>query len=117
MGSNQILGQAGEDAVGKFLINQGIQILDRNWRSKTGEIDLIAIDKSGIVRFIEVKTRSSLRFGDPLESINKLKAVRLQKLAREWMFQNKIAENFQIDCASVLVNQGNFEIDFREKVL
>ena len=118
MGKNQILGTKGEDLVSQFIIAQGYRIIDKNWRIKDGEIDLVATDKSGRITFIEVKTRSSETFGHPLEAITKEKAYRLQKLALAWLvLNNRFGSDYAIDCASVLISDGKYEIDYRRSVL
>ena len=117
MGRNQIVGRIGEERVCRYLESQNIKLIEKNWRGRAGELDLIAIDSSGVIRFIEVKTRTSLKFGDPLEAINREKGIRLHKLAREWLVSNKSSNKFQIDCVSVLFINHDFVIDYREKVL
>lgn len=118
MARNQILGARGEELVANHLISEGYEIIERNWRIKEGEIDLIAKDKLGRITFIEVKTRSNERFGHPLESISPAKAFRIQKLALAWLALNgKFGCEYAIDCASVLINNGKFEIDYRKGVL
>ncbi|MEI6041938.1 MAG: YraN family protein, partial [Actinomycetes bacterium] len=79
MGRNQILGAKGEDLVALLLAGRGYQIIERNWRIKDGEIDLVAITDKNILVFVEVKTRTSTAFGHPLEAITREKAHRLQK--------------------------------------
>ena len=118
MGRKQELGTKGENYVAKYLTSNGYEILDCNWRIREGEIDLIAKSPDGRITFVEVKTRSSEHFGHPLESITKEKAHRLQKLALAWLvLNNKFGEDFKIDCASVILKNGNFEIDYRSDVL
>lgn len=66
----QILGTSGEEIAVDYLISQGYVVFDRNWRSKTGEIDIVAsepIDTRDELIFVEVKTRSSRDFGDQLK--------------------------------------------------
>jgi len=62
-------GRRGEDFAAAFLFAQGYRILDRNWRIKSGEIDIIA-EKSGVLVFCEVKSRSNLRCGSGAEAVN-----------------------------------------------
>ena len=63
------LGEIGEEIAAQFLIKKGYRILDRNWRIKEGEIDIVALSPESDIIFIEVKSRTSAAFGDPLESI------------------------------------------------
>ena len=61
-----------------------MQVLDRNWRCRDGEIDLVVLD-GAVLAFVEVKTRSSTRFGDPAEAVTPAKAARLRRLAIRWL--------------------------------
>ncbi|HEX7404452.1 MAG TPA: YraN family protein [Candidatus Nanopelagicaceae bacterium] len=116
---NISLGAFGENAVTQYLISSGATILDRNWRVREGEIDIVAQSPDGKVIFVEVKTRSSLAFGHPLESITNRKAHRLQSLALAWLVTHKkFGADFQIDAAAVLIgSRGEQSIDYRANVL
>lgn len=80
MSTTQV-GKSGEDLASNFLQKQGYKIIERNFRIRGGEIDIIAIDGDALV-FVEVKTRSSHRFGLPQESINYYKIKFLQRAAK-----------------------------------
>lgn len=80
----QVLGAAGEHAAALFLQAAGQQILDRNWRCPTGELDLVIRTNTGQVAFVEVKTRSSLAFGTGFEAISRTKYRRLSTLGILW---------------------------------
>ena len=71
------LGKFGEDIAGKFLENIGYKIIDKNFKTKFGEIDIIAKDKNTFV-FIEVKTRNSDEYGAPQLAVNNYKKKRLK---------------------------------------
>ncbi|MFT4164999.1 MAG: YraN family protein [Microlunatus sp.] len=86
------IGAMGETLAALELQNQGMEILDRNWSCRWGEIDVVALDLSGGRRtavFCEVKCRTGRGFGDPLESITSAKVSRLRKLAAEWLSQHR----------------------------
>ena len=119
MAYRQILGTQGEEFVADFLLGIGYQILDRNWRIKSGEIDLVAQDGDGFLHFIEVKTRSSEKFGHPLEAITPEKGARLQRLALGWLSTNeRWGVDFAIDCVGVIrTATGEFSMDYRSAVL
>ena len=85
------LGQAGEDLAARFLKQQGFSILERNVRSRFGEIDLVALKKREIY-IVEVKTRSSDDYGEPIESVPWHRLRRLKKMA-EWYLQRRKASN------------------------
>ncbi|CAG7601515.1 YraN family protein [Leucobacter soli] len=83
-GHNRALGARGEALAAEYLEGIGYHLLARNWRSgRAGELDLIARDGDEIVA-IEVKTRSGLQAGHPLEAITLAKARRLRRLLLDW---------------------------------
>lgn len=78
------LGDFGERLAARRLRGSGYTLLDRNWRCSDGEIDIVA--RHGDVLVVcEVKTRSSVAFGTPLESIDTVKAARLHRLGVRWL--------------------------------
>ena len=117
--SNQRTGAFGEEVVSKYVINQSAEIIERNWRIKEGEIDIIALYPSGIFAFIEVKTRSSLIYGHPFEAITREKAHRMQRLALGWLATHGcLGCEYQIDVAAVLIaSDGSHSIEYRAAVL
>jgi putative endonuclease len=80
------VGGYGERVAVAHLVEQGMVVLDRNWRCRTGEIDIILRDGQELV-FCEVKTRRSDRFGSPAEAVTRAKVRRLRRLAAEWLAQ------------------------------
>ncbi|MFZ5639925.1 MAG: YraN family protein [Bacillota bacterium] len=93
-GYKKELGQAGEEAAVNFLTKNGYKILTRNFRCRSGEIDIIARDGDYLV-FVEVKTRSGARFGLATEAVNYRKQQRLQKLAAYYILATG---NNNVDC-------------------
>ncbi|WP_243227698.1 YraN family protein [Microbacterium sp. CIAB417] len=83
MAAKDDLGRDGESRAASFLTERGFRILDRNWRCPLGEIDIVALEAGEIV-VVEVKTRTSERFGHPLEAIDARKRARLWRLAVAW---------------------------------
>jgi putative endonuclease len=95
----------GEIIASHYLENKGYEILHKNWRySRLGEIDIIARKEDAIV-FVEVKTRSSLSCGDPLESINVSKQKKIARLAEAYISENAIPDtySFRLDAISILL--------------
>lgn len=86
------LGRFGEQAASQFLTEAGLVVLERNWRCPRGEIDIIAVDGRALV-FVEVKTRSSLAFGDPAEAVTPAKAARLRLLAAQWLSDRRASSD------------------------
>jgi putative endonuclease len=78
------LGSSGEAAAARWYEARGYEIVDRNWRVREGEIDLVVRNRTTIV-FCEVKTRSSDRFGIPAEAVTASKQRRLRVLAARWL--------------------------------
>ncbi len=117
--NKQLLGARGEEEIRRYLEGKGAAVLDRNWRIKEGEIDLVALTPDGEIIFVEVKSRTSRKYGDPLEAITPIKAERLQRLALAWLaVHGHWGSPFRIDCAGVLyLSDGRTEIDYREGVL
>ncbi len=81
---NQELGRRGEDVAAEWYSSQGYRLLDRNWRCAEGEIDLIAA-RGDTVAFVEVKTRSSSRFGTGAEAVTVRKQRTIRTVARRWL--------------------------------
>jgi putative endonuclease len=116
---NQALGLFGETRIAEFRSQQGDEIVERNWRVREGEIDLITLDKAGSFHFIEVKTRSSLSYGHPFEAISPAKLLRMQRLAMGWLVTHDcFGCEYTIDIASVLISpDGSHSIEYRANVL
>ncbi len=112
-------GAFGEQLVVDFLIKQEIEIIERNWRVREGEIDIVALNNNGIFLFIEVKTRSSIAFGHPFEAINREKANRMQRLALAWLATHgALGCEYQIDVAGVLISPDeSHTIEYRANLL
>ncbi|MHC6221319.1 YraN family protein [Arthrobacter sp. MMS24-S77] len=83
MKAKDVLGQHGETLAAGFLENQGMRIVDRNWRCPEGEIDIVALD-GDILVIAEVKTRKNLAYGHPFEAVGAAKLARLHRLASSW---------------------------------
>ncbi len=112
MNAKDVLGRQGEELAAGFLAEAGLVVLERNWRCKDGEIDIVALDGRTLV-ICEVKTRSGIRFGTPLEAVTRPKARRLRKLAVLWVnAHGLIFEAIRIDIVGVLRSvSGDFTIE------
>lgn len=86
---NKIKGNLGEDFACHFLEKNGYKILERNFTSYRGEIDIIALDKNEIV-FVEVKTRAQVFCGMPSEAVDLNKKKQLYKVAEYYLFAKKL---------------------------
>ena len=78
------LGRSGEDTAAAWYEDHGYEVLERNWRRREGEVDLIA-RKGRTVVFCEVKTRSSDAFGTGAEAVVPAKQRRIRRLASRWL--------------------------------
>lgn len=117
--SNLATGAFGEEVTAQYVTTQGHEIMDRNWRVREGEIDIVSMSSDGIFHFVEVKTRSSLAFGHPFEAINKDKAQRMQRLALAWLATHScLGCGYEIDVSAVLINaDGTHTIEYRGGLL
>jgi putative endonuclease len=96
------VGAYGERVALAHLVEQGMVVLDRNWRCRGGEIDLILRDGEDLV-FCEVKTRRGDRFGTPAEAVGVAKMRRLRRLAAQWLAQAGLhPHTVRFDVVSVL---------------
>lgn len=84
-------GAAYELKAEEYLLGNGYKILERNFRNRSGEIDLIA-KKEGYICFIEVKYRTTSDFGSPLEAIDVRKQNQIRKVAMYYLMKNKLSE-------------------------
>jgi len=101
------LGRWGEDLAAQHLTAAGLEVLERNWRCREGELDVVARESDGTVVFVEVKTRSSAAFGEPSEAVSRAKAARIRTLACRWLLQHPSGGvPLRFDVISVLRRTG-----------
>ena len=84
------LGIEGEQAAAQFLRGQGYTILDRNFSTRHGEIDLIACDRDTLV-FVEVKMRRTADFGSPEEAVNRKKVLQVGRCALDYIVRKRLS--------------------------
>ena len=84
MRAKDAVGRYGERVAAAYLTDAGWEVLDRNWRSAAGELDIVALDGSELV-VVEVKTRTGDGFGHPAEAVTARKLARLRRLAAQWL--------------------------------
>jgi putative endonuclease len=102
-------GSAGEQIAAEYLLRSGYRLLARNYRAKSGEIDIIA-HKSGIIAFVEVKTRRNTNFGSPAEAVTYSKQRRIIHTALCFLKATASSDaNFRFDIIEVLIrpDSGN----------
>jgi putative endonuclease len=89
--NRQQVGSRGETIARRFLQRRGFRVIDRNWRTRSGEIDLVCRDRDTLV-FVEVKARSGIDFGQPYEAVGTQKQARLRRLAEEYIAGHALGE-------------------------
>ena len=105
------IGRQGEAEAADFLKRQGYRILRRGFRTRFGEVDLIARE-GPVLCFIEVKTRSQLEFGPPIEAVTSGKMKRMAKSAQVYLARHKLDEvPLRFDVVSVLETGGKVEFE------
>ena len=104
----KLLGRAGEDRAARHLADQGYRILERNYATPQGELDLIALDGNTLV-FVEVKTRKSDTYGAPELAVDQRKQGRMIKAALGYLRHKKL---HQVPCRFdvVAISSGKVEL-------
>ena len=101
---NITLGKQGEDIAAEFLIKKHYKVIDRNFKARYGEIDLIALDGKTLV-FVEVKTRTTDRFGTPEEAITARKLYELVKTSEYYVLQHPdLLKLTRIDVVGIMLD-------------
>ena len=104
---NKEIGNYGETVAGDFLINNGYNILDMNYRNRYGEIDIIC-RKNNLIIFCEVKSRYTNSFGNPIESVTYYKQKQIIKLSQIYLLYKKYHNyNIRYDIIEVIFNNKN----------
>ena len=100
------LGSLGEHITVTYLTDVGVRVLDRNWRCREGELDIVARDDHALV-FCEVKTRRGVGYGHPVEAVTVVKQRRLKLLAQRWLAaHDEHARDLRFDVLGVLLRPG-----------
>lgn len=101
-----------EDLAVNLLLKNNYKVIDRNFRSRFGEIDIVAL-KSGCLVFVEVKARRSLKFGYPAEAVTRQKLGKIQKTGEYYsMLHPGLPKKLRIDVVSIEF-EGNLVKDAR----
>lgn len=103
------VGKLAEDFAVRFLSEKGYRIIDRNFRSRFGEIDIIAL-KDDFLVFIEVKARWSLKFGKPEEAVNPSKIWKITKTAEYYSLMHpRLSKKLKIEVVALEIENGNLK--------
>ena len=101
--TNQELGEFGEDYALNYLLKKGFRLIEKNYRFKRNEVDLICKDKDKFV-FIEVKTRKTAEIGEPWKAVTKSKQKQIIKCANHFLIENNIEQESRFDIVSIVHN-------------
>ncbi len=110
MYKRHVTGKEGEQVATEFLKYLGYEIIERNFQTRQGEIDIIAKDKEEYV-FIEVKTRKNKNYGEPIDAIDKRKIEHMKGAIRYYLYIHQLEnELIRIDVIEVLYQASTFQI-------
>ena len=102
--NNREFGKLGEDMAAGYLEKQGCKILHRNFRSREGEIDIVA-EKDGVLRVVEVKTRRPGLFGSPAEAVDRRKRAHIRQAARVYLAEcGRYYRSVDMDVIEIVLN-------------
>lgn len=112
----RLFGNSGEELAADFFLARGFRIIGRNWSCRLGEIDLI-VEKGGVTHFVEVKTRRSLEFGYPEESVTGLKLRHLARTIEAYLEQSAHPpENYQVDVLAITIFGQEIDFHYVERI-
>ncbi len=110
------LGHKGEEIAAEYLLKKGYRILEKNYYSRYGEIDLVA-QNGGAIVFVEVKTRRNRSFGNPEDSVTPEKIDRILKAGLMWLQAHpNTPEDWRVEVISILLDDGQDVLDIRHFV-
>lgn len=107
------LGKKGEEISVKFLQKKGYEILERNWRYKKAEVDIIA-RKNKVLAIVEVKTRSSNYLGNPQDFVSRKKIKLLVEAVNEYVTSRDLDIEVRFDIIAIIKNQKKLEVEHLE---
>ena len=114
---NKETGELGEQIASHYLAQKGYKIIDKNFECRQGEIDIIALDKKEIV-FIEVKTRTSIKYGFPSEAVNKIKQKHILQTIKYYTYTRNLCDEFiRIDVIEVYINDNIYKVNHIKNAL
>jgi putative endonuclease len=107
---HNITGKEGEEIAAIFLSNNGYKIIEKNWRFRKAEVDIIAFENNMLV-FIEVKTRSYDRIAKPEESITRKKEQLLTEAAEAYLEKNDLTNELRFDAISIILKENSHTVN------
>lgn len=110
-------GKQGEDFVAEYLNKLGYKIIDRNFKCKQGEIDIIAKDKEEYV-FIEVKTRQNFNYGRPVEAVTEYKQKHIWNSSKYYLYSHHLENNYvRFDVVEVYKSKEGFCVNHIKQIM
>lgn len=107
---NLRIGAHGEQCATDYLMSHGYDIIERNWRCPAGEVDIVAKQPGGPVCLIEVKTRTTLAYGHPAESITRTKLARMRQVAGFWRRTHGGPHPLRLDLICITLDEDEPDI-------
>ena len=118
---NQMIGKLGEDIATKYLENKGYKILERNFRCRQGEIDIIASEGVSVIYekerpekivFVEVKTRKSVSFGTPAEAVTEAKQKHIKAATQYYLYSKDIKDTeIRFDVIEIYLTKTRYKLN------
>ena len=109
---NQRKGNRGEDVALRYLLSRGFQLVERNYRTRYGEVDLV-LRQAGTLVFVEVKWRSNLDYGSPVEAVDQRKQQAIRSMAEQYLAEKEPDfEEIRFDVVGILGGTGHTEIEY-----
>lgn len=111
------IGVIGEDLAVKYLLKNNYKIWKRNFRCKQGEIDIVAWNNNELV-IIEVKTRTKIKYGKPVDAVNVEKRKHIFNAAEYFVYINKLEKDFiRFDVIEVYINEKKYYINHIKNIM
>lgn len=114
--STKKVGDWGEDLAAEELEKAGYKIIDRNFRTRFGEIDIIAEDGDTLI-FVEVKAKSSIKYGTPAEMITKTKQHKLKLMSEYYISEKNYKGPWRIDAVTILGDKFTHKIEILKNII
>lgn len=111
------IGKIGEDLAVEYLEKEGYRVIERNFECKQGEIDIIAIDNNELV-FIEVKTRTNLKYGQPIDAVNQTKQKHLTKAVQYYLYSRHLENKFvRLDVIEIYLYNQKYRVNHIKQII
>ena len=113
------IGKWGENLACRYLEENNYKVIERNFYCRQGEIDIIAKDsKKGEIVFVEVKTRTNFKYGNPAEAVNKKKKKHIKQVINYYIYIRKLYNiTIRIDVIEVYIQKNNCKINHLKQIL